>query len=606
MTVRRTFLWVVALLASFAISAPAALAGDDSDLAAPPVDAASSAPETPVPPPTPSEPAPAELAPAETPPAQPDPPAPAEPAPADPPPAAPAPTEPPPPTPSPSDAAPPSSGSTDPAPSGPGAASPAPSEPAPAEPASPGSASQRPVPAAQQDSGSDAESEATTPDDTPEDGTVPDEPGSDGETQEVIAVAHNRSIVFQVVWQVQEGCRTHCYRTSQSQSVIQWSSTTQTATATAGGNDSAPGGSAAAQNEGITIQFVWQLQIGCVAFCYETSQTQSAEQWAETLQAAIAQGELEAWAENFSETLQYVWQIQEGCQEECYGVSQTQTISQTQSTTQTAAATAGGDDPVTMIVLGPDGVVVLPGWLVALAENQGATIQTIYQHQRAICLEYCEGDVQLQQAIQEALTKQEAIAIAWVGPMPVDEPLAEEPPPAQPPVGQPAPAGPSTPAAPTASASSSAPAVAKLAPRVTARPARKTRPNRSARQGDRRSGAGPNAGESTTFVSRSTTVASESRAVGSEGTAVGSEVTAFAASESSVRVRTRSTDARQTIKGAPKDTIVPSGFDVAPQAATDGDSNGWLLIALLAAGLAIVGTALAPRLTGGNLRGGRR
>ena len=48
----------------------------------------------------------------------------------------------------------------------------------------------------------------------------------------------------------------------------------------------------------------------------------------------------------------------------------------------------------------PDGVVVLPGWLVALAENHGATIQTLYQYQEAVCVEDCAGDVQLQEAIK--------------------------------------------------------------------------------------------------------------------------------------------------------------------------------------------------------------
>ena len=313
-------------------------------------------------------------------------------------------------------------GPTDAFPSEPAPSGPPPAVEAPAPPTPPNTASAREV-------------RTATPSDDAEGPTGLGEPESEAETQDVGAIAHNRNVVFQVVWQVQEGCQTHCYRTSQSQTVVQWSSTTQTATATAGGDDAATSGSAEAQNESITIQFVWQLQIGCVAFCYETSQTQSASQWAQTLQEAIAQGELEAWAENLSETLQYVWQIQHGCEQECYGVYQSQTITQGQSTTQTATATTG-DDPLTMIVLGPpDGVVVLPGWLVALAENQGATIQTIYQHQRAVCLEYCDGDVQLQQAIQEALTNQEAVAIAWVGPKPVDDPPSVDPPPDDPPAG---------------------------------------------------------------------------------------------------------------------------------------------------------------------------
>ena len=248
-----------------------------------------------------------------------------------------------------------------------------------------------------------------------------------------MAISRNRNTVFQVVWQVQQGCRSNCHGTTQSQTASQWSSTTQTATGIARGRElGSPGtspGAAGAFNESVTVQFVWQLQIGCVAFCYETSQTQSASQWAETIQTAVAEAGHEAWAQNLSETLQYVWQIQEGCRHECHGVSQSQTVGQGQSTSQSSTAEAEIDTPVTTVVFGPDGVVVLPGWLVALAENHGATIQTLYQYQEAVCVEDCAGDVQLQEAIQEALTSQEAIAIAVVGPSDPEEPSASEPPP---------------------------------------------------------------------------------------------------------------------------------------------------------------------------------
>ena len=259
--------------------------------------------------------------------------------------------------------------------------------------------------------------------------------------EDTVAVARNRNTVFQVVWQVQRGCRNNCHGTTQSQSAGQWSSTTQTATGIARGREPASSeaspAAAAASNESVTVQFVWQLQIGCVAFCWETSQTQSASQWAQTIQTAVAEGDLEAWAQNLSETLQYVWQIQEGCRHECHGASQSQTAGQAQSTRQSSTAEAGNDAPVTTLVFGPNGVVVLPGWLMALAENHGATIQTLYQYQEAVCLEYCTGDVQLQEAIQEALTSQEAIAIAVMGPEDPEEPSGSQPPPPQPPATAP-------------------------------------------------------------------------------------------------------------------------------------------------------------------------
>ena len=594
MTVRRTFLWVVALIALFAISAPAALAGDDSDLATPPAEATSSAPETPAPP-APSEPAPTEPAPVDPPAAEP---VPVEPAPTDPSP-----------EPAPSDPAPVDPGQANPAPSQ-GPVNPGPSDPAPSEPASsgPAPAAEAPAPPTRPDTPSAVEETTATPSDDAEEPAGIGEPEPEAEPQDVGAIAHNRSVVFQVVWQVQEGCRTHCYRTSQSQTVVQWSSTTQSATATAGGEGVATSGSAEAQNESITIQFVWQLQLGCVAFCYETSQTQSASQWAQTLQEAIAQGELEAWAENLSETLQYVWQIQHGCEQECYGVYQSQTITQGQSTTQTATATAG-EDHLTMIVLGPDGVVVLPGWLVALAENQGATIQTIYQHQRALCLEYCEGDVQLQEAIQEALTNQEAVAIAWVGPKPVDNPPSVDPPsddpPAEgPPAVVPAPEDPSTPATPSVSGASSVAVVIRPTRRATPRTRRETRRNRARGGGLTRAGAGEKLQRQRT-VSRN--LVRESSAV-RVSAGFESEATGVASSESTVIARADATRSRATPKHAAASVapIAQSGFELAPGERTDDDSTNWLLIALLAAAVALLGTAAALRIRDGNSSGNVR
>ena len=47
-------------------------------------------------------------------------------------------------------------------------------------------------------------------------------------------------------------------------------------------------------------------------------------------------------------------------------------------------------------VLGADGLPELPAWLVALALNIGATIQTIIQYDDAACRQFCAGDVQVQ------------------------------------------------------------------------------------------------------------------------------------------------------------------------------------------------------------------
>jgi hypothetical protein len=75
-------------------------------------------------------------------------------------------------------------------------------------------------------------------------------------------------------------------------------------------------------------------------------------------------------------------------------------------------------------------VFQVPEWLIAYARNIGATIQTVHQYQEALCVEHCTGDVQVQEAVQRAETRQEAVAMAPPPPeeTPVEQPPAEEPP----------------------------------------------------------------------------------------------------------------------------------------------------------------------------------
>jgi outer membrane biosynthesis protein TonB len=274
---------------------------------------------------------------------------------------------------------------------------PLPSDPPPADPA--------PV--------EEAEAEEPPPPPDPE-----AQPEPEGGT---LNAAENESTIFQIIWQIQEGCRAYCHGTSQAQDASQRSETTQNATA--GGTDASK-----AVNKSRTIQFVWQEQLGCVAFCYDTSQTQSASQWAQTTQVATAIGDAVALALNFAETSQFVWQFQRRCEVECHGTSASQSASQEKSTSQSATATTeSGASP-------PDGPDSFFGWLVALADSIGATVQTVTQHQKAGCLEHCVGGSQVQEALQDALTAQTSVA----GPEPAEP---TQPPPAsqQPEAGSPEP-----------------------------------------------------------------------------------------------------------------------------------------------------------------------
>jgi hypothetical protein len=137
------------------------------------------------------------------------------------------------------------------------------------------------------------------------------------------ATAQNQSQTWQAISQVQQGCRSHCQGTSQSQSADQYAETIQNATAIGGGTGTPS--SATAVNQSTTGQFIRQVQLGCVAFCYETSRTQAAKQWAQTTQNATALADGNAQAHNAGSVVQEVWQLQVGCETECYGTSQTAT-----------------------------------------------------------------------------------------------------------------------------------------------------------------------------------------------------------------------------------------------------------------------------------------
>jgi len=514
---------VAALIATFAVGAPAALAEEPPG----PGDPAADVSQTPTTPP-----------PVETPPVDPPP---VDPPLAEPPPADPAPAEPPPAEPPPVDPSPP-------------VQQPPPADPPPAE--------QAPVQAAP------ADPPPTQPEPTqPEPAQPAPEQGGNH------SAAHNESRVIQAVWQVQQGCRTHCHGTSQTQRSVQVSETTQRATAISGESDGG-GSSAQARNESSTIQFVWQMQIGCVAFCFHTSQSQEASQQSYTTQEADAQSALTAWAENLAETVQYVFQTQQGCEHECHGTSQHQSSTQGQTTSQSATANALGDG---------GGFFLVPDWLIAYAHNVGATIQLIYQYQEALCLEHCMGDAQLQEAIQRAVTDQIAVALA-APPEPAEPPPGEEPSGGEP---GPAPTGPSVApeAAPPAAPAFAAPSSVRQG-FVLGRKRRRTaqRQELVLRAGPPSTGGGqaaPNAPAA--VVPR-----------GSAGSpAPSGSLFAPAASDgdSGTATTTPITDDHTRTAGAAGDKLPAQTFAV-PSAPSAGSSTGWLLVLLLTAAVAILVASL--------------
>jgi hypothetical protein len=538
---------VAALIATFAVGAPAALADEPPG----PGDTAADASQIPATPP--ADPPPADPSVVETPPEV-DPP-PSEPPPVDPPPADPPPADPPSSSPPPVDPPP-----ADPPPSDPPAADPPPAD-TPGGDSPPAGAPEVDAPQAQSPPAqqpSTGAPEGNAPAD--QDPAQPAPPAGGNHS-----AALNESRVIQAVWQVQQGCRSYCHGTSQTQRSEQVSNTTQRATAISGESNGG-GSSAQARNESSTIQFVWQMQIGCVAFCFHTSQSQEASQHSYTTQEADAQSALTALAENLAETLQFVFQIQQGCEHECHGVTQHQSSTQEQTTSQSATANVLGDG---------GGFFLVPDWLVAYAQNIGATIQLIYQYQEALCLEHCVGDAQLQEAIQRAVTDQNAVALA-APPEPAEQPPGEEPPGGGPPPG---PIGPS------------------VAPEAEPPAARSVAATSSGRQrfvlGWKRRRTVGRQELVLRAVARSTggaqgTAGGFAAPARPDGPARGGSRLVPAAADSAsgvaTTVRTTSDDDRRDVRAA-GDQLPAQTFTM-PSAPSAGGSMGWLLILLLTAGVA--------------------
>jgi hypothetical protein len=271
-------------------------------------------------------------------------------------------------------------------------------------------------------------------------------PGHASTTSVAVAGAQNTSVVYQAIWQVQKGCQAYCYGTSQVQSASQSSTTHQSATATGGG--STPSGAVAVNVAG-TVQFIFQTQLGCIAFCFTTSQVQSTSQSAQTTQSATATGDGVLTALNVAETFQFVWQVQQGCEVECSDASSTQSQTQQQASQSAGTPYRPFDGPQTFLA-----------WIAVIAANNAATFQSVFQYDEALCLEHCTGDAQLQDAVLTAATTQQATAA--VG----DHEATKEPPG----VPSPASAGGSADAtrlAPAATTASPLPSASAAAPRAS-------------------------------------------------------------------------------------------------------------------------------------------
>jgi hypothetical protein len=554
---------VAALIATFAIGVPTALAGETPG----PGDPAAGVPQTTTT--APVDPAPTDSAPADPPPADPPP---ADP-PADPPSGDTPPADAPPVDPPPADSFPADPPADDPPADDPPAADPPATGPPPADPTGQDEAPADSPPA---DTPPEQSPSTQPPADPPTGGPQPgDAPAGEAPDQTEPppggnhSAAHNQSRVIQAVWQVQRGCRTHCHGTSQTQRSQQVSETNQRATAISG--ESNGGSSAHALNESSTIQFVWQMQIGCVAFCWHTSQTQEASQQSYTTQEADAQSALTAWAENLAETVQYVFQIQQGCEHECHGVTQHQSSTQGQTTNQSATAEALGDGV---------GFFLVPDWLLAYAQNIGATIQLIYQYQEALCLEYCMGDAQLQEAIQNAVTNQDAVALA-------NPPVPAEPPPGEEPPGEQPPPGPTTPNVVPEAAAPVAPALARRSSVrqgfVLGRNRRRTvRPQELVLRSGARSTGGGNAAPDGIAAPVPAATGGAPAQGGSTFVPGGADGAAGAAPSA----RTASDDDKRDVR--PASDQLPAQTFAMPSGPNAGGSMGWLLILILTVAVAAV------------------
>ncbi len=99
-----------------------------------------------------------------------------------------------------------------------------------------------------------------------------------------------------------------------------------------------------------STQTIWQIQIGCLYFCVQTQQDQQAEQSNTTIQVILpaAGATVESAAIAVDQATQLVWQLQIGCIFWCYDATQQQSANQQNTVvvvSPAAMSTAGAGDP---------------------------------------------------------------------------------------------------------------------------------------------------------------------------------------------------------------------------------------------------------------------
>jgi hypothetical protein len=198
-----------------------------------------------------------------------------------------------------------------------------------------------------------------------------------------VDAATNASVTIQLLWQVQQGCATHCTGTSQTQAAVQTATVLQIAASSQAGGT--------ATNSGAVIQLIVQSQLGCVAFCASTTRVQTATQSVGVTQLASAIAG--AAASNRATVSQVVFQYQDVCLASCDDVSATQVVAQVAATVQDAGADLSGGPPL------PPELQSFMTWLASVAGQ--AVVDVVQDRDVAACLADCDGDVQVQISVQE-------------------------------------------------------------------------------------------------------------------------------------------------------------------------------------------------------------